>query len=81
MLNNVMKAAVLALGVLSLNSGAQAQGIGAMQRGQNAEIGSARTESQARRACRLELAGTKESRRSLSTKMRNCIREKMVGGN
>ncbi len=73
--------ALLALGVVSIMPVAHAQGIGAFQRGQNAEIGSARTEAQARRACRLELAGTRESRKSLQTKTRNCIREKMVGGN
>ena len=73
--------AILALGVLSIMPLAHAQGIGAFQRGQNAEIGSARTEAQARRACRMELAGTRESRKSLNIKTRNCIREKMVGGN
>jgi hypothetical protein len=81
MLKTVLTSAILAMGVLSVSSAAQAQGIGAFQRGQNAEIGSARTEAQARRACKLELAGTRESRRSLQIKTRNCIREKMVGGN
>ena len=73
--------AILALGVVSIMPVAHAQGIGAFQRGQNAEIGSARTEAQARRACKRELAGTRESRRSLAIKMKNCVIEKTVGGN
>ncbi len=47
--------------------------------GEPATIGKAMTQSQARRACRSEMRGSRESRASINTKMRNCIIQKTQG--
>lgn len=74
-----------------LTSPAQAQGTaqrveGTMERGlkrttagQPARLQGAMTQSQARRACQRELAGTRESKSALRTKMTFCINEKTQG--
>ena len=47
--------------------------------GQPAKLHGAMTESQARQVCRTELAGTRESKSALRTKMTFCINEKTQG--
>ena len=37
------------------------------------------TEAQARKACRMEMSGSRESKKSINTKMRGCIDRKMQG--
>jgi hypothetical protein len=46
----------------------------------NPAIGGAMTEQQARRSCRMELRGTRDTRRGRAARMEICMRGKMVGG-
>lgn len=47
--------------------------------GQPAALQGAMTQSQARKACRMELAGTRESKASINRKMKTCMDLKMNG--
>lgn len=47
--------------------------------GEPAKLQGAMTQSQARRVCRTELAGTRESKSALRTKMKFCINDKTQG--
>ena len=47
--------------------------------GQPAKLHGAMTQAQARRVCQTELAGTRESKSALRTKMSFCVNEKMRG--
>jgi len=48
--------------------------------GQPAALQGAMTESQARKACQMEMKGARESKASINTKMKLCVTQKM-GGN
>ncbi len=48
--------------------------------GQPAALQGAMTQSQARKACQMEMKGARESKASINTKMKLCITQKM-GGN
>lgn len=50
-----------------------------MTAGQAAPLHGSMTEAQARKACRMELSGTRESKRSINIKMRQCMDKKMNG--
>lgn len=47
--------------------------------GEPARMNKAMTQSQARRACQSEMRGSRESRSSIRTKMRNCVIQKTQG--
>lgn len=47
--------------------------------GQPAKLQGAMTQSQARRVCQQEMAGARESKSAMRTKMTFCINEKMQG--
>jgi hypothetical protein len=76
----ILASATLALGLAATSTIMMPSPAHAQIRGQNAEIGGALTERQARARCRSELRGSRESRRALAVKMRNCVIEKTVGG-
>lgn len=50
-----------------------------MTAGPPAALQGAMTQSQARKACRMELSGTRESKASLNKKMKTCMDQKMQG--
>ncbi len=47
--------------------------------GQPAKLQGAMTQSQARRVCQQQMAGTRESKSAIRTKMKFCINEQMQG--
>lgn len=47
--------------------------------GPSAPLNKAMTQSQARRACQMEMRGSREGRAAIRTKMRFCINEKTQG--
>jgi hypothetical protein len=73
--------AVTGLMALAMSGVSQAQErtFKKMTAGQPAALNGAMTQAQARKACRVELAGTRESKRSLNTKMKTCMNLKMNG--
>jgi hypothetical protein len=67
---------------LTLASPVQAQESKVMRRitaGEPAPLQKAMTQSQARRACQAEMAGTRESRADIRKKMSTCVNGKMQG--
>ena len=50
-----------------------------MTAGQPAALQNSMTEAQARKACRMEMSGSRESKRSINIKMRGCMDRKMQG--
>jgi hypothetical protein len=50
-----------------------------MTAGQPAALQGSMTQAQARKACRMEMSGARESKRSINTKMRQCMDKKMNG--
>ena len=47
--------------------------------GPPASVQGAMTQAQANKACRAEMRGTRESKKSLRIKMRQCVNQKMTG--
>ena len=64
---------------LSGTSQAQERTMRRVTSGEPAKLSGAMTQSQARRVCQRELAGTRESKSALRTKMTFCINEKTQG--
>ena len=64
---------------LSGPSQAQSQTMRKVTSGEPAKLQGAMTQSQARRVCQSEMAGTRESKSAIRTKMKFCINEKMQG--
>jgi hypothetical protein len=58
---------------------AQSQSLGIFPPGPSAPMANAMTEQQARASCRREMRGTRESRRAIAIKMRNCINRRING--
>ncbi len=50
-----------------------------MTAGQPAALQGSMTQAQARKQCRMELSGSRESKRSINIKMRQCMDKKMNG--
>uniref|UniRef100_A0A9E7ZMC0 PsiF repeat-containing protein n=1 Tax=Bosea sp. NBC_00436 TaxID=2969620 RepID=A0A9E7ZMC0_9HYPH len=50
-----------------------------MTAGQPAPLHGSMTQAQARKQCRMELGGSRESKRSINIKMRQCMDKKMNG--
>jgi len=73
--------AVAGLMALAMSGVSQAQErtFRKMTAGQPAALNGAMTQAQARKACRMELSGTRESKASLNTKMKTCMNLKMNG--
>jgi hypothetical protein len=73
--------AVAGLMTLALSGVSQAQErtFRKMTAGQPAALNGAMTQSQARKACRTELRGARESKASINRKMRTCMDLKMNG--
>ncbi|MGN6097751.1 MAG: hypothetical protein ACTHP8_16145 [Bosea sp. (in: a-proteobacteria)] len=64
---------------LSGASQAQEKTLRKITSGQPAAVQGAMTQAQARKACQAEMRGTRESKKSLNLKMRQCINQKMQG--
>ncbi|HEY5795671.1 MAG TPA: hypothetical protein VIU82_11710 [Bosea sp. (in: a-proteobacteria)] len=60
-------------------SQAQEQTMRRVTSGQPANLQGAMTQAQARKVCQQEMAGTRESKSALRTKMTNCVNGKMQG--
>ncbi|HWV59496.1 hypothetical protein ASE61_05020 [Bosea sp. Root670] len=73
--------AVTGLMALAMSGVSQAQErtFRKMTSGQPAALQGAMTQSQARKACRTEMRGTRESKASLNKKMITCVNLKMQG--
>jgi hypothetical protein len=64
---------------LSGTSQAQERAAKRVLSGQPAKLQGAMTQAQARRVCQQQLAGTRESKSAIRTKMRFCMNEQMQG--
>jgi hypothetical protein len=73
--------AVAGLMALAMSGVSQAQErtFRKMTSGQPAAIQGAMTQAQARKACRMEMGGTRESKASINKKMKTCMDQKMQG--
>jgi hypothetical protein len=73
--------AVTGLMALAMSGVSQAQErtFKKMTSGQPAALQGAMTQSQARKACRAEMAGSRESKSAINKKMRTCMDLKMNG--
>ena len=60
---------------------AQEKTFGRIVQGQPAPLQNAMTQSQARRACSMEMRGARESKSSINKKMKICMDHKMQGNN
>lgn len=69
----------LMVAALSGASQAQEKTLRKITSGQPAAVQGAMTQAQARKACQAEMRGTRESKKSLNLKMRQCINQKMQG--
>ena len=78
LISSIAMAGLMAL-ALGGTSQAQEQTLRRVTAGEPAPLQKAMTQSQARRACQRELAGTRESRSAIRTKMTFCINDKMQG--
>ncbi|WP_248306769.1 hypothetical protein [Bosea sp. AAP35] len=74
-----MTAPVQAQGTAERVERSMERGLKRATAGEPARIGKAMTQSQARRSCQSEMRGSRESRSSIRTKMRNCIIQKTQG--
>ena len=64
---------------MTASSQAQERVFRKMTAGQPAALQGSMTQAQARKACRMEMSGARESKRSINTKMRQCMDKKMNG--
>ena len=76
---SLMATAVFAIAALATPTLSMAQNIGILGSGPSAALEGAMTERQARAACKLQMSGSKESRRSIAVKMKTCMNGKMNG--
>ena len=81
MIKIISTAAVAGLMALAMSGASQAQEktFKKMTSGQPAALQGAMTQSQARKACQMEMKGARESKASINTKMKLCIDQKMQG--
>jgi hypothetical protein len=78
LISSIAMAGLMAL-ALGGTSQAQERALRRATAGEPAPLQKAMTQAQARRACQRELAGTRESRSAIRTKMTFCINDKMQG--
>lgn len=81
MIKLVSSVAMAGLMALAMGGTTQAQErtFRKMTSGQPAALQGAMTQSQARKACQMEMKGARESKASINTKMKLCIEQKMQG--
>jgi hypothetical protein len=81
MLKTFSMFAMAGLMTLAVTGGSQAQErvFRKMTSGEPAALQNSMTEAQARRQCRMEMSGSRESKKSIATKMRGCIDRKTQG--
>lgn len=78
MFSTIMVTGLMALAMSGVSQ-AQERTFKKITSGQPAALQGAMTQSQARKACRAEMAGTRESKASINKKMRTCMDLKMNG--
>jgi hypothetical protein len=81
MIKLVSTVAMAGLMALAMGAASQAQErtFRKITSGQPAPLHGAMTEAQARKACAIELSGSRESKASIRTKTKFCINQKMQG--
>jgi hypothetical protein len=81
MIKTVSTFAMAGLMALAMSGVSQAQNktFQKMTSGQPAALQGAMTQSQARKACQMEMKGARESKASINAKMKLCIDQKMQG--
>lgn len=82
MLKTLSMCAMAGLMTLAAAGASQAQESRTFRRitaGEPAALQNSMTEAQARRQCRMEMRGARESKRSIAIKMRGCMDRKMQG--
>lgn len=81
MIKTISTVAMAGMMALAMSGASQAQEktFQKMTSGQPAAIQGAMTQSQARKACQMEMKGAHESKASINTKMKLCVDKKMQG--
>ncbi|WP_353182159.1 hypothetical protein [Bosea sp. (in: a-proteobacteria)] len=81
MLKTVSMIAMAGLMTLAVSGASQAQErtMRKLTSGPPAALQGSMTQAQARKACRLEMRGARESKKSLRIKMKQCVDQKMQG--
>lgn len=81
MIKTMSTVAMAGLMALAMSGASQAQekALRKVTSGPPAALQGAMTQSQARKACQMEMKGARESKASINTKMKLCIDQKMQG--
>jgi len=79
MMSTVAMAGLMALAVSGVSQAQESSTMRKMTSGQPAKLQGAMTEAQARKACQMEMKGSRDSKSALRTKTKFCIDQKMQG--
>lgn len=83
MLKTLSMFAMAGMMTLAISGASQAQDqtMRKMTSGQSPALMNSMTQAQASKACRAEMRGARESKKSIRVKMRQCVNQKMQGNN